>query len=228
MLATQLYRYTTTGDRELTTTSHQSITDAVSDAVSYYRYRGASLSSIDSYAGVRCSGLNAEKRNESLSHLHNSGVAEKRGTLWFLQPESFKVARGSAYSPDFQDMDFAIAFAVLGSGDDCDLRKLIGTFDFVVRTLPSFDELYGGINRLVAARLVKTKRHYFHATELASHLFLTAKQTAKNSMYDQLHAFTRLVLCPCCGAKLKRVTWRVQITEEKFSNALHDYRASWK
>jgi hypothetical protein len=105
-------------------------------------------------------------------------------------------------------------------------RRSIRTQDFVVRTPPSFDELYGGINRLVAARLVKTKRGYFHATELASHLFLTAKQTAKKSMYDQLQAFTRLVLCPCCGAKLKRVTWRVQITEEQFSSAMRNYRAS--
>ncbi|MEP3478460.1 MAG: hypothetical protein ABJZ55_04375 [Fuerstiella sp.] len=203
-----------------------SLADAVADAVNYYRYRGASLSSIDSYAGGRCNGFHAGKRNAALSGLSSAGFAEKRGTLWYLQPDAFKSARGPACSPSFQDMDFAVAFAVLGTGDDCDLRTLIGTFDFVIRTLPSFDELYGGLNRLVAARLVKTKRGHFRSTELSSHLFLTAKRSAKKSIYDQLQAFTRLVLCPCCGATLKRVTWRVQLAEEEFSIAMKAYQAS--
>ncbi|MFO1045099.1 MAG: hypothetical protein U0941_25270 [Planctomycetaceae bacterium] len=204
------------------------ITEAVAAAVNYYRYRGASLSSIDSYAGVRCRGLNAGKRDKALLHLHSTGVVEKRGSLWYLRREAFKTARGSAFLPEFQNIDFWVAFAVLGSGESCDLKQLIDKFDFVARTFPSFDELYGGINRLVAAGLVKTQGDCFYATELAQQLFRTAKQVAKKSIYDQLQAFTRLVLCPCCGVKLKRVTWRVGLTEKQISNAIREYGATFK
>lgn len=205
-----------------------SVTDAVADALCYYRYRGASLTAIDSYAGIRSKDFNSTRRNEALTQLQSDGYAEKRGSLWFLQPDAFKSARGDSYAPEFEDMDFAIAFAVLGSGDKCDLKKLIGTFDFVVRALPSFDELYGGLNRLAAARLIKRRRAYYEPTQLANDLFATAKNKSKNSMYDQLQAFTRLVLCPCCGAALKRVTWRVPLAEKEFADALKDYKASRK
>lgn len=228
MRASSLGRHMATGNPKMANRFDLPITDAVAAAVNSYRYRGASLSSIDSYAGTQCSGLNAGKRDEALSQLHSMGIVEKRGSLWYLQRAAFKAARGSAVAPEFQNIDFWVAFAVLGSGESCDLKQMINTFDFVARTIPSFDDLYGGINRLVAAGLVKTQGDCFYATELAHQLLHTAKQVAKKSMYDQLEAFTRLVLCPCCGVKLKRVTWRVALTEEQVSNAIREYRASWK
>lgn len=209
------------GVHEVTTSNSVSVIDAVSDALRYYRYRGASLTAIHSYAGIRCTDISSASRNEALMQLQSSGYTEKRGTLWFLQPLAFKSARGDSFAPEFQDMDFAIGFALLGSGDNCSLAKLIDTFDFIVRTLPSFDELYGGLNRLVAARLVTHRRKHYEATQLCKDLFTTAEKHSKRSLYDQLEAFKRLVLCPCCGVALKRLTWRVSLTEQEFAEASH-------
>ena len=67
-----------TGNPKMANRFDLPITDAVAAAVNSYRYRGASLSSIDSYAGTQCSGLNAGKRDEALSQLHSMGIVEKR------------------------------------------------------------------------------------------------------------------------------------------------------
>ncbi|MCA9117884.1 MAG: hypothetical protein KDA79_22590, partial [Planctomycetaceae bacterium] len=76
------------------------VRSAVAEALRYYRYRGASLSSIDAYAGIRTDSRNyRSERKSALQQLSSEDYAEKRGTLWFLQPIAFRAARGDAYAP---------------------------------------------------------------------------------------------------------------------------------
>jgi len=208
---------------------HNSVHDSVADAIRYYRYRGASLQSIDSYAKTRANAPDyATLRAAAMGDLEREGHIEKRGKLWYLQPSAFKEARGNSYAPEFEEMDFCVLLAIVGVGDDCELSNLIGTFDFIVRTLPAYDEIYGGLNRLHAAKLIVQKRGRFSPSEKAKALFATAKSNAKRSMYDQLEALKRLVLCPCCGVPLKRVSWRIQITESEFGAELAKYTGKAK
>ncbi len=178
---------------------------------------------IDAYCGIR---VDAErsKIDTALAELRTSGYAEKRGNLWYLAPAEFKTARGNSRAPQFEEMDFWIAFAIAGIGVDCELIRLIGMLDFVVRTLPSYDEIYGGINRLVAAGLMTHRRGVFSPTEQSTQLLAKAKTLAKKDMYDQFDSFKRLTLCPCCGATLKRVRWNVPITEDEFARVIQEHQ----
>jgi hypothetical protein len=203
---------------------HTTVQDAVADAIRYYRYRGATLQSIDSYARTRANANDyTSLRAAAMTELERQEQIEKRGKLWYLHPDAFKQARGDSYAPEFNDMDFCVLLALVGVGDDCDLPKLIETFDFIVRAVPHFDEIYGGLNRLYAARLISHRRGLSSPSDKAKELFATAKSKAKRSMYDQLNALKRLVMCPCCGVALKRVSWRVALTESDFKSAVRQY-----
>lgn len=202
------------------------VQEAVADAIRYYRYRGASLQSIDSYARTRANGADyAILRAAAMTVLERDGQIERRGKLWYLHPVAFKAARGYSHAPEFDEMDFCVLLAVAGVGDDCDLLKLIGTFDFIVRAIPTFDELYGALNRMHAAGLIQHQRGGFSPTEKTKELFAIAKSKAKRSMYDELDALKNLVMCPCCGVRLKRVSWRVGLTESDFKAAVKQYTA---
>ena len=203
---------------------NESVEEVVADAVRYYRYRGASLQTIDSYVHCRANSQNyAAKRSAAVSELERQQRIEKRGNLWYLHPSEFNLARGDSYAPEFEEMDFCILLAIVGVGTDCDLQKLIGTTDFIMRALPDFGAIYGGLNRLHAARLIGHKQVRFSATPKANDLFAAAKSKAKNAIYDQLDALKRLVLCPCCGAVLKRVSWRIALPESEFKAAVRQY-----
>lgn len=205
------------------------VREVIAGAICYYRFRGASLRSIDAYARSRANRRDyAARRTRALNELEAECYVEKRGNLWYLHPIAFKEARGASYLPEFEAMDFCIALAIGGAGDDCDLRRLIANCDFIARTWPSYDELYGGLNRLAASRLIKHKRGRFSLTPRAKALFDTAKSKANRSMYDQLMAFQRLVLCPCCGVTLKRVAWRVALSQVEYSAALKAHQHSMK
>lgn len=203
---------------------HTAVQDAVADAIRYYRYRGATLQSIDSYARTRANAKDyATLRAAAMTELERKEQIEKRGTLWYLHPVAFKQARGSSYAPEFSDMDFCVLLALVGVGGNCDLPKLIETFDFIVRAVPHFDEIYGGLNRLYAGRLISHRRGRFSPSDKAKELFATAKSKARRSMYDQLDALKHLVMCPCCGVALKRVSWQVALTESEFNAAVRQY-----
>ncbi len=201
----------------------------VAEALTYYRFRGASLSSIGTFTRCRTDSKQFKtERDLALAELQNEGYAEKRGTLWYLQSSAFKSARGDAYAPVFEEMDFQIAFVIISSGENCDLTDLVGKLNFVVRTFLSFDELYGGLNRLVSSRLITHKRGLFSPTEKATGLLAAAKSKARGSMYDQLNALKRLILCPCCGTELKRVDWRVPLTEAELLAAVTKWEQASK
>lgn len=201
-----------------------SVTDAVFDAIRYFRYRGVALNHIDSYAGVRAEQEDfANKRKQALAQLEKEKRIERRGKLWFIHPSSFRAVGGSCFKPEFEQNDFGVLLAILACKDGCDLRNLIQTFDFILRTLPSFEELYGGLNRLFSARLITQKRGLFFATSAATNLWMSARSHSKKSLYDEFVALERIVRCPCCGPRLEKVTWRITLPEEVFDIALKDY-----
>jgi hypothetical protein len=76
---------------------------------------------------------------------------------------------------------------------------------------------------LYAARLISHRRGRFSPGDKAKELFATAESRAKRSLYDQFDALKRLVMCPCCGVALKRVSWQVALTESDFNAAAGQY-----
>src|SRR5262245_49384862 len=108
-----------------------SVYDAVFDAVRYYRFRGAALSNIDSYSGIRTEKADFNnQRAKAIAQLECDHKIERRGKLWFLHPLQFRKVGGPAFKPEFETMDFSVLMAILGNGKGCDLQTLIGAFDF--------------------------------------------------------------------------------------------------
>lgn len=68
------------------------------------------------------------------------------------------------------------------------------------------------------------RRGVFSPTEQSTQLLAKSKTLAKKDIYDQFDAFKRLVLCPCCGATLKRVRWNVPITEDEFARVIQEHQ----
>lgn len=205
-------------------TATMSVTDAVFEAIRYFRYRGAALSAIDSYAGVRAELRNfTKKRKRALTELEQEQKIERRGKLWFVHPSLFQSVRGPSYKPEFEQTDFGVLLAIFAHKDGCDLFGLIKSFDFIMRTLPCYDELYGALNRLFSARLITQKSGLFYATSLAAKLWNLARSHSKKTLYGEYFALERIVRCPCCGPHLEKVSWRIALHEDAFNNGMTQY-----
>ena len=200
-----------------------SIRDHVFEAISYFRYRGASIKQVDSFVrGREPSQDFPAKRAAAIADLEVEEFIEKRGSKWFLRPVALKSAHGAFYPPTFEDMDFVILFVATGKGS-CDLPALIGGVDFVSHCIPRFDEMYGALDRLDAAGLIKWRRSEVATSARGAELYEKSEKSSKNSMYEHLDSLQRLMLCPCCGVKLNKVTWRIQLNESEYHAALKSW-----
>jgi hypothetical protein len=199
------------------------VREAVADSIRYRRYCGADLAAIETDVG--CSDDEFKLQCQAaLSHLESSSYAEKRGSLWFLHPSAFKAAKGDSHPPEFHELDFfialAISFAIKWCDGPCELTSLMRSIEGLARAAVNFDEVYGGLNRLIAGGLATQKRNRYSTTSKSDELFALAKANSKQGPWHQIAAFQRLVMCPCCGVTLKRVNWRVKLLESAFYTAV--------
>lgn len=194
------------------------------DSITYYRYRGASLKNIDQYTGIRLKVNEFEtKRDRVLESLKNQKYIIKHGKLWFVHPRIFKEKLGDYYPPEYEDNDFIILLAVLGGKQGQELTELIGTMDFINRAIPTFEELYTGLNRLKSSKLISYRVKRFFPSSKTQDFYNKIKIHCKKSVYDQYKGLLQMVKCPCCGVKLKKVSWTIDLTEEEVQDAIKKY-----
>ncbi|QDT39037.1 hypothetical protein [Stratiformator vulcanicus] len=192
-------------------------------ALYYFRFCGASPQVIDNFATNRFSGeWKPAFTYAALTRLQSDGFAEKRGSFWYLTKDQLKLAKGGFQKPDFEHADVALAMTIAGTEGKKSLTSILNGIDFIERYILSFDELYRGLNRLHAAKLIGYRSRSFFATDRCMSLLKEAKNHS-HSMHGHLESLERLIQCPCCGPKLRRVTWRIAISEEDYLEAVDAY-----
>jgi hypothetical protein len=200
--------------------------DLVFEAMNYRRNVGADLDSIRAYVGIRGDKKRTSKDDkESLARLQKDGIVVRVGEQWFLTPEAYKQARGTALAPELESTDAWILLALLYNHGKIQnkLEDIIATADGINHAIPTHEEIHGALNRLDAARLIKLQRGAFIVTDAALNLFSKVQASCKQYILDQLDCLRRLMNCPCCGIKLKAVRWRINIGASEYKSAVESY-----
>ena len=200
--------------------------ELVFDALCYRRNVGADLDSIRSYLSHREKEKHSSKEDlEALARLAESGRIFQVDDLWFLSPEAYKNARGSALAPEWRKGDAWILLAPLYASKKgaCRLENVIAMADGINVAIPTLGELHGSLNRLGAGRLIKYQRDTYSVTEGALALFKKVEASCKKNLYDQLDGLWRIFNCPCCGVPLKTVRWNLDIDQSKYDIAVESY-----
>ena len=204
--------------------------DLVFEAVHYRRQTGASAADIRSYLRLREATPHTQcDDGESLGRLAEAARVVKVGTSWFLTPAEYRQARGHSMPPSYQPEDAWILRALLGepTDDPLLLPEIIRRVDILNRVVPSAAELYGAFNRLETVGLIRAKGGGFVATPAATELFAKVERLSR-SLYDQMKALGRLLDCPCCGPPLKKMRWRVPLSDAEVEAAYATYRAQFE
>lgn len=201
-------------------------------AVIYNRYRGITSDEIKSFADLRMAMAGVQSLGEvsddqidgSLSRLAAAKSIIRVGTRWLLPWDALRETTGKARPPEFKSEDSLVLFSIVSQGDKpLNLVDIIAGVDLINHAIPTVDELHGALNRLHAARLIATRRGRFVATSKACELRHKVNQACGTRLWDQVHGLTNMLKCPCCGVRLKRVAWRIEITNEEIANAYREY-----
>lgn len=132
--------------------------DIVLAALVYRRNIGADLDSIRTYACVREATKHTSKDDKvSLARLVKRGIAVPVGNSWFLTPDAYRLAKGTALLPRLKDEDAWILLSLLYlyPQKPSKLEDVIATADSINHAIPGLEETYGALNRLDAAGLIK-------------------------------------------------------------------------
>jgi hypothetical protein len=197
--------------------------ELVFDAIRYRRNVGADLDSIRSYVSLREKEKNSSKQDlEALARLAESGSIFQVDDLWFLSPEAYKNAKGSALAPKWKEEDAWILLTILYASKKgaCKLENVIAMADGINKAVPTLGELHGSLNRLAAGRLIKYQRDNYSVTESALALFAKVETSCKKNLDDQLDGLWRIINCPCCGVPLKAVRWNLNIDQSNYDDAV--------
>jgi hypothetical protein len=204
--------------------------ELVFDALCYRRNLGANLDSIRSHLSHRENEKHSSKQDlEALARLAESGRIFQVDDLWFLSPEAYKNAKGSALAAEWKEEDAWILLTILYASKKgaCKLEDVIALADGINKAVPTPGELHGALNRLAAGRLIKYQRNTYSVTESALALFAKVEAPCKKNLYDQLDGLRRLINCPCCGVPLKAVRWDLNIDQSYYDDAVEsDYEES--
>jgi hypothetical protein len=195
--------------------------ELVFDALCYRRNVGADLDSIRGYLLIREEEKHSSKQDlEALARLAESGRIFQVDDLWFLSPEAYKNAKGSALAPEWKKEDTWILIAILYASKKgaCKLEDVIAMADGIMKSVPTLGELYGALNRLAAGRLIKYQRNTYSGTESALALFTKVEASCKKDLYAQLDGLWWIINCPCCGIPLKAVRWNLNIDQSTYDN----------
>jgi hypothetical protein len=201
----------------------------VLDAVRWNRYRGAYPDDMTSYVGIRYNGTTTDKTLEtSLTRLQSADKVVRVGKRWLLHPNEFRNAKGEARKPEFlfEDTWILMCIRLLNESGPCDLNDIIPLADGINKAIPTIDELHGAFNRLLAARLISTHKGRYVPTAKAEELFEKVQANCRSALWDQMDGLRNILKCPCCGVRLKRVTWRIKMTEEEVTAAYKQYSST--
>src|SRR5215510_6052540 len=106
--------------------------DLIFAALSYRRNVGASLDDIRNFAFFRENKSHTSKDDqEVLAQFAEQDIALQVGTLWFLTPGAYRMAKGSSLSPGLKDEDAWILLSLLHrrGQDRSNLQDIIATAD---------------------------------------------------------------------------------------------------
>ncbi len=201
---------------------------AVFEVLAYRRNVGTKLGEASNNVAYRTKQKQAKKRAlEILRKLESDGELTSVGERWFLTPAGYRRAKGSQLPAAWLDADAWILLAALyACGREAkDLDAVIATADWINHAIPTHQELHGAINRLLAGRLLKTKRNKLLVTERATDLFEKVEASGRRAVLRQLDRLRRLIDCPCCGVPLKVVRWRYALDAQIYREAVASYRS---
>lgn len=203
--------------------------ELVLSALAYRRHTGASLGDIRSIVslGLGAKGPLREDR-AILSVLESEGTVYKVGKRWFLTPEGYKAAKGPALSPEWESYDAWILLAVLCSRGSApaSLDKIIGVADFISHAIPTAEEMHGALNRLASGGLVKYGKDGATPTKRSIALYRRVAGVHQRYVLDQLDGLGRIMQCPCCGIRLRRVRWKIPMGKQTYDEAVGRYLES--
>jgi hypothetical protein len=202
--------------------------EAAFEVLASTRNVGATLKQVGTNIAYRTKDKSQKKRAlEILEALATDGQLVSVGDKWFLTPKGAKRAKGSARRAEWERADAWIFVSVLQScrpGDDADLSRVIGAADYLDHAIPTRAELYGAINRLLAAKLLQAKRGKLSLTPRAEELWKKVGSRRGRSPVRDMRA---LMDCPCCGVDLDKVRWGFQLDAKEYDDLVAAYRASF-
>ncbi|RLB54999.1 MAG: hypothetical protein DRI90_19790 [Deltaproteobacteria bacterium] len=201
---------------------------AVFEVLAYRRNVGTTLNAVWRNVAYRTKNKQAKKRALAiLRKLESDGELTSVGEWWFLTPAGAKRAKGSQLAAVWLQADaWVLLAAIYACGQDAkDLDALIATADWINHAIPTHVELHGAINRLLAGRLLKTKRDKLMVTERATDLFEKVEASGRRAVLRQLDRLRRMIDCPCCGVPLKVVRWRYTLDAQTYREAVASYRS---
>ena len=112
-----------------------------------------------------------------------------------------------------------------GGGRAATLKDVVHLYDFVDRSIPSADELDGGLNRLLAAGLVTVRDDTFRVPARVRRAFDAFRRRRRRDRFTMADEFVR------AAGPLEAVPRRVRITPADQERAYEEYRrwfeAAW-
>lgn len=198
----------------------------IRQALAYRRNTGASLSDIRTYASVREDRSYTQEEDRSiLSALSNSGTVYRVGKKWFLTVAGYETAKGSALEAEWEKSDAWILLAALCYREraSVQLHEIIAAADFINHAIPTVEEIHGSLNRLNSGGLLKARMGGFSVTARSQVMYEAVQSSCKKAVLDQLDGLSRIMSCPCCGVRLKKVNWRIRLDDAVFDSAVKTY-----
>jgi hypothetical protein len=206
-------------------------TDHVFETLAYRRNIGASPREIRTIVAIHGDPKRTARDDiNSLQKLEKQGLIFKVANSWFLTAAGEKQARGPCLSATWQHSDAWIFGAILFNRetDNCRLAEIIGAADVINHAIPTLVEMHGGLNRLVSARLIRVRgEDCFSPTASGLKLLSKAQRLCGRRLLEVVEGLRKLLDCPCCGVRLKRVRWQIQLDEATLKHAYDTYRSWW-
>ena len=202
--------------------SHEEL---IMEVLTYRRHVGVDLKRLRSYVGHKEARRHTAKDDlAALQRLAEAGKAFTTGEQWYLSRDAVKTARGQALGPELLPRDSWILLAVLMGGKR--LPGILRVADYINHAIPSHDELYGALNRLLSARLIRSRKGEVTPTDRARELYSAVEAACARGVLSKLKGLQRILDCPCCGVSLKKVSWRIPVSAQSYEQAVADYRDS--
>jgi hypothetical protein len=194
--------------------------EALFEALAYRRYVGGTVGDLRAYTWSRVPKPRRQREDfAALCELEEQGLVYSFRKRWYLTAQGFKRAKGWALQPQWETADASILLPV-AHARTTSLEGILTTMDCINRTWPELEELHEGINRLIGGQLIKVKGNTFTATRRGLRLYAKVpKGHGRGALHEQ-DALWRLLTCPCCGVRLKRVRWKVRIDDAVYRPAL--------
>jgi hypothetical protein len=194
----------------------------VLDAVRYRRYVGADLDGLRAWLRHRATEHDGDDDRAALERLEKQGSVVKVGERWFLSPRLEAQASGPAFPPTWQSEDSWILLALLHNdrlGGASTLGSLLRRADLLNHAMPTLGQLHGALNRLASAGLIRALSGTYEVTDRARGLFAKAERACSHESVLPWVCLGHLLQCPCCGAKLESVGWRINLTPAEWDAA---------